>query len=1004
MAASPRITIVTPSLNQGRFIEQCLASVAEQGFADLEHIVVDGGSTDGTLEILERWRDRLSQVIVEPDDGAADAINKGLARATGEIVTWLNADDFLLPGALARVVEAWRADPSASFWFGNGVRAAEDGTVKERYFANPLVFDRRALIEGINYVLQPATFMSRAALETAGPLDVSLRWGFDWDLWIRLSAVAAPRVIEADLAATREWGSTLTASGGFRRAEELRRVAERHGGHALSRGALCYWLDTLVREAQRPEAGLGDNLVWPAVRLWTEAQDGLAELGVDPAGMPAPAERRGGAAVGAGALTIGIDLHPLVAGVSGGIVPWVGGVLRDYVRAFPQDRVIVFHRGEKPPILLNSAQVLNVSLADYGPHFHAAMAPHLKVAGVDVLIRAYPQEPALEVPANPRIPDFPIERQVFVIPDLQHEFFPQFFPGWMLASRRRAFHLAMARAGGIATLTGHSRRTILDSPWTACPDVFLMPAALPEELAEERLDGDEVSRDEALGPASVYRRYFFMPANLWPHKNHRRLFEALRKALPHLPPDTGLVLTGNPDGWSAAVDGFGDLPIYHLGYVDHGRMRALFRHAEALVYFSLFEGFGMPLLEAFHYGTPVICANSSSLPEVGGDAVLSCDPTDTDAIAGLMRRIVDEPGLHAAMVERGRKRLDAYRWRDSAQALRLGLLRVLDRALSDPAPVVRDETKPRVGIVMPTRNQGRFIRRSIDSVLAQDYDGPIELLVMDGASTDDTVEILKSYGDLITWISEPDKGQTDAIVKGFARVGGEILAYLNSDDILLPDAISRVARHMALNPECDMLYGNADYIDEDDRVTGLYNSAPYSFARLMEDCCVCQPAAFWRRRIADLTGPFDAKLKTAMDYDYWLRIANAGGCIHFIEDKLAQSRLYAETKTLSMREVIFAEVFDICRRHGGYVSVGYVYGLWAHRLNERGWWGPWISRLAPTLYKAPALVHYARIAGTGEGGMSLLSRHVYYFIRNRAPRVAGVLRWGFGVARALKPR
>ncbi|MBF0373603.1 MAG: glycosyltransferase, partial [Alphaproteobacteria bacterium] len=351
MAASPRITIVTPSLNQGRFIEQCLASVAEQGFPDLEHIVVDGGSTDGTLEILERWKDRLSLVIVEPDDGAADAINKGLARATGAIVAWLNADDFLLPGALARVVEAWRADPGASFWFGNGVRAAEDGTVKERYFANPPTFDRRALIEGINYVLQPATFMSRAALDKAGPLDVTLRWGFDWDLWIRLSAVAAPRVIEADLAATREWGSTLTASGGFRRAEELRRVAERHGGHPLSRGALCYWLDTLVREAQRPEAGLGDNLVWPAVRLWTEAQDGLAELGVDPAGMPAPAERRGGAAVGAGALTIGIDLHPLVAGVSGGIVPWVGGVLRDYVRAFPQDRVIVFHRGEKPPIL-----------------------------------------------------------------------------------------------------------------------------------------------------------------------------------------------------------------------------------------------------------------------------------------------------------------------------------------------------------------------------------------------------------------------------------------------------------------------------------------------------------------------------------------------------------------------------------------------------------------------------------------------------------------------------
>ncbi|MCF8506956.1 MAG: glycosyltransferase [Caulobacter sp.] len=993
----PRISIVTPSLNQGRFLEQCLASVADQNWPDLEHFVIDGGSTDGTPAVLERWRDRLTGLVCEPDDGAADAINKGFARCTGDIVAWLNADDFLLPGALERVAAAWAEHPGASFWFGNGLRVGEDGERLAAFNPHPLTFDRRGLVEGLNYILQPATFINRETLKAAGPLDSSLRWSFDWELWIRLAEIAPPAPVEGLLAASREWGDTLTASGGFRRAEELRLMAERHCGRPVTLGALCYWLDTLLREARRPGGGM-EALVWPTVRLWTVAQDSFAGLGLDRAGMPAPEPERGGSAVEQGSLTIGIDLYPLVAGVSGGIVPWITGVLRAYLRRFPNDRLVLFHRPGEPPIRLNG--VLTVPLPGDGPGFYTALPQFLRVARVDVLLRSYPQEASLEWQADARLPDFPMERQVFVVPDMQHEFFPEFFPAWSLASRRRAFQLALARAGGIATLTGHSRRTLLDSPWTRCPDVFLMPAALPEELAAET-DAAEASRDEALGPAAGFRRYFFMPANLWPHKNHRRLFEAFRKALPDLPPDTGLVLTGNPDGWQSAVDGFGDLPIWHLGYVDHGRMRALFRHAEALVYFSLFEGFGMPLLEAFHYGTPVICSESSSLPEVGGDAVLACDPTDIEAMAALMVRIVTEPTLRESLIARGAGRLAAYDWNESAAALRAGFLRVLDRAEARAEP---ERRTPLVSIVMPTRNHGRWIRRAIDSVLSQSWPD-VELIVMDGASTDDTVDILKSYGERITWVSEPDNGQTDAINKGMARARGEVLAYLNSDDVLLPGALETVVRFFDANPECDMVYGNADYIDEDDAVTGPYATAPYSFARLMEDCCVCQPAAFWTRRIAERVGPFNAELQTAMDYEYWLRIANAGGIVRFVEDRLAQSRLHGETKTLTMREKIFAEVFDICRAQGGYVSFGYVCGLWSHRLYERNRLGRWLHRAMPRLYKVPALIHYARLAtGGGRPGLRFLARHGFHWVHRRAPRLAESTRHALLAVRVLGVR
>jgi glycosyltransferase involved in cell wall biosynthesis len=244
------------------------------------------------------------------------------------------------------------------------------------------------------------------------------------------------------------------------------------------------------------------------------------------------------------------------------------------------------------------------------------------------------------------------------------------------------------------------------------------------------------------------------------------------------------------------------------------------------------------------------------------------------------------------------------------------------------------DSPPLVSIVTPSYNQGRFLRRTIESVLNQSYPN-IEYLVIDGGSRDESVEILKSYGNRFPWVSERDGGQTDAINKGFARTRGEIRAYLNSDDVLLPNAIERVVAYFQANSNCDLLYGCADYIDARDQLIGKYATADYSFDRLMTDCCICQPAAFWRTRIARRIGPFDDRLHFAMDYDYWLRIDRAGGRIEHVPEKLACSRLYAETKTLSARREIFREIFTVCQRHGGYVHMHWFQGLWHHLCEER---------------------------------------------------------------------
>lgn len=263
---------------------------------------------------------------------------------------------------------------------------------------------------------------------------------------------------------------------------------------------------------------------------------------------------------------------------------------------------------------------------------------------------------------------------------------------------------------------------------------------------------------------------------------------------------------------------------------------------------------------------------------------------------------------------------------------------------------------PLVSIVTPSYNQGRFLKRTIDSVLNQDYPH-IEYLVIDGGSTDESVSILRQYGEQFFWRSERDGGQSEAINIGLCEAHGDILAYLNSDDVLLPGAIATVVEHFRTHPKWDLVYGNAHLIDEADRVLGNYPTAPYAFDRLLQDCYICQPAAFWRRGITDRIELFDESLHYAMDYDYWLRIDRAGGTLAQVPEFLACSRSYAETKTQSARLEVYREILGVSRRHADDASFSQYYAYWHHRCHERpaGW--PRLLRWLPECHWWLAYLH-----------------------------------------------
>jgi glycosyltransferase involved in cell wall biosynthesis len=283
----PKISIVTPSFNQGIYLEECIRSIFDQEYPKLEYFIIDGGSSDESIQVIQKYADRLAGWVSERDSGQSEAINKGFKRATGELVAWLNADDFYLPGSLKAAAEAYQQNPQAPFFFGDGLRVNEQGEKKQNFFPESgLLFDREALIYGLNYILQPATFIRREALEKAGYLDMNLHYGMDTDLWIRLSALGAPAPVRALLAASREHESTKTATGSFKRLEELRLLAEKHSGMPVTPGYLCYFLDTLEHYTREHEAAYPPGYRAALLTFWTETSRLLAQYNVRQDGFP----------------------------------------------------------------------------------------------------------------------------------------------------------------------------------------------------------------------------------------------------------------------------------------------------------------------------------------------------------------------------------------------------------------------------------------------------------------------------------------------------------------------------------------------------------------------------------------------------------------------------------------------------------------------------------------------------------------------------------------------
>jgi glycosyltransferase involved in cell wall biosynthesis len=255
--------------------------------------------------------------------------------------------------------------------------------------------------------------------------------------------------------------------------------------------------------------------------------------------------------------------------------------------------------------------------------------------------------------------------------------------------------------------------------------------------------------------------------------------------------------------------------------------------------------------------------------------------------------------------------------------------------LLEPPSAAGRSMQPLVSVVTPTRNQAEFIDATLRSVAGQTY-ARIEHIVIDGASTDGTLDVLRRFerSHPLRWISEPDEGMYDALNHGLGMANGEIVAYLNSDDLLLPWAVETAVEHLMAHPETVLVFGDALQIDHLSGLARFFFQPPFRIDYLRSIGSFAQPATFWRREIHDVIGLFDATLRSSGDLDFFLRVASRFR-IDRIDEFLAVMRLHPGMKTRAQAPLSAAENTLVRERHGGVSSRGWRLVMLRSRL--RAW-------------------------------------------------------------------
>ncbi len=671
------ICVVTPSLNQGRFLERTVRSVLDQGTAELDYLVVDGGSSDASVEVLERYSGRL-RFISEPDRGQAHAVNKALERTAAPIVGWLNSDDVYLPGALDAVRRVFEASPEVDVVYGDAFHIDEDDRYLDAYPTEAWRPDR---LRETCFLCQPAVFFRRRVIEHHGLLDERLHYCLDYEYWLRLALGGARfHHLPRPLAGSRLHPETKTLGRRVVAHSETNSMLRRQLGRAPSRW-LANWATEVLghwglnpRHRRRYVPALSLLTVLGSLRWNRSVPASLRRMigdwlrhaaDADPA--PARAGRRGPCtAPGAPSrLKIGFDVSqtgPRRAGCG----TMAAATIEALSRLDGDDRYLLY--------------------ATFGDHYWEPMGPR---ATLELDHPRCQRALALDSPAQAealwRLPPDELER-VLGCPDVVHA--NNFYCPTRLRRARLVYTLHDLGFLVDPRWTGEeNRQACYDGVWNAslCADAVvavsgasrdhflsLFPHYPEDRVAVARLgcrfeaprDNEPPAVEDPFDPG----RFFLHVGSPEPRKNQQRLFRAYRGYAARVSDPLPLVWAGGADA-EVPRGRAGAGSIVSLGYVDDDTLLGLYRTCRAVLFPSLWEGFGLPVVEAMSQGAAVLTSDRGVLREVAGDGALLVDPLDAAAIERGLERLASDASLRARLCRKGQVRARQFTWQRTAEAV-----------------------------------------------------------------------------------------------------------------------------------------------------------------------------------------------------------------------------------------------------------------------------------------------------------------------------------------------
>ncbi len=724
--AEPRFSVITPSYQQGPYIERTLRSVLDQQFEALEYFVMDGGSTDQTVSILQRYGDQLWWQSAA-DDGQADAVNLGLERTRGEFIGWLNSDDVYYAGTLKVVAEYFDQHPEIDIVYGNADHIDENDQFLESYPTEP--WDPERLLETC-YLCQPATFFRRRVVEQWGELNRGLNFCMDYEFWLRLSAGGARfGYLRRRLAGSRLYPETKTLGHRVAFHAEINRMTQRLHGRVPDR-----WLANWATEVQR-RWGWGEEgspghyrgvalvswfaaLYWNRtisrqhrqwIATWLETAKTQPALETSEPELPAVEQSQPGRLVPRNGspegLRIGFDVSQTGPGKSG--CGWFANGLLDSASAQQDNHLWLLYRS-------------------FGDHYWDASGP----PPVERFLRPNVQEGTFHrSPAEMRRfwrqPPADFEQRLGA-PDIVHA--NNFFAPRRLEHARLVYTLydliflhhpeltseanRLACFGGVVGASQHADWVMAISETSRLDFLDTFPSYPADRTAvvypSNRFAG-WVSTDDGLPTqlatveARLLRHGFWLTVgDRGPRKNRQRILEAFTRHRSRASTERTLVLVGGGDDpdpeFDARVAALGvSNQVVCLGYVDDTALAWLYEHAFGFIFPSIAEGFGMPVVEAMGFGAPVVTSELEIFKEVAGDAALRVDPMDPAAIADAMDRLDGDAHLHRTLSALGRVRARRFAPQRSAAALITAYEEVVRRSKfcglglrsGDPVPLPR---------------------------------------------------------------------------------------------------------------------------------------------------------------------------------------------------------------------------------------------------------------------------------------------------------------------------